>query len=110
MTAMHFCLGNLPEQRASPSIAVKSLDHDLMDMSALEFDRALSEVYSGPHTAMEDFHAVPSDETLKKLEFCTKCPFAFTTNDLYAATPAASSSQSSEEFFRQDLSSQTLFL
>ena len=66
-------------------------------------------MYSGPHVAMDKYYAVLGRETLKKLESHTKCPFAFTTNDLYAEIPAASSSQFSEEFLCQDLSSKHSF-
>ena len=89
-----FSLGDLPMQRSSPIVAAKFLDHNLLKSSASDVARPLSEVYSGPHVAMDQFHAVPGRKTLKKFESYTKCPFAFTTNDLYAAIPAASSSQS----------------
>ena len=57
----------------------KHSDHEMIDTSASDVLRTLSEVYMGPHVAMTNDHAVLSSETLKKLESYTKCPFTFTT-------------------------------
>ena len=74
-------------QCTRPTFAVKPLDHDLVDMSAIEDDRPLSGVYLGPHRAMDDFYALLKVEPLKSLSLTSSVHLY----DLYTAIPAASS-------------------